>query len=34
VAEVARALRKPVGTVKRRLLEARALLADDVRTSS
>lgn len=34
VAEVARALRKPVGTVKRRLLEARTLLADDVRTSS
>lgn len=33
VAEVAAVLGRPTGTVKRRLLEARNLLADDVRTS-
>jgi RNA polymerase sigma-70 factor (ECF subfamily) len=33
VAHVAAALHKPVGTVKRRLLEARALLSDDLRTT-
>lgn len=33
VAEVASVLNRPVGTVKRRLLEARNLLADDVRTT-
>lgn len=33
VAEVASVLNRPVGTVKRRLLEARTLLADDVRTT-
>ena len=33
VAEVAHVLNRPVGTVKRRLLEARALLAPDVRTA-
>ena len=33
VAEVARVLNRPTGTVKRRLLEARNLLAHDVRTT-
>ena len=33
VADVARVLNRPSGTVKRRLLEARSLLAHDVRTT-